>query len=184
MVTFLILHQFLLLHQFRSLRTVSSSYQPPRAKTTVINPVTFSTPVTLPFLASYAIFVLLQIWDEHSRTSVQLITLHTVHLDKSQNVPSLFLPRLLCRPDDEYYENIGDDDDDDGDKWSIAPCQMIILSIAILKRARLTNRTPAPPFLGQLMMRRINMTIDMMINLMINMTINMTVMICSRWLIY
>ena len=32
-------------------------------------------------------------------------------------MPPLFLPRLLCRPDDEYYENIGDDDDDDdGDK--------------------------------------------------------------------
>ena len=31
-------------------------------------------------------------------------------------MPPLFLPRLLCRPDDEYYENIGDDDDGDGDK--------------------------------------------------------------------
>ena len=46
---------------------------------------------------------------------------------------------------------------------------MIILSIAILKRGRLTNRTPAPPFLGQLMMMRINMTN--------NKTINMTIMI-------
>ena len=48
---------------------------------------------------------------------------------------------------------------------------MIILSIAILKRGRLTNRTPAPPFLGQLMMMRINMTINMAINMMINMMI-------------
>ena len=58
---------------------------------------------------------------------------------------------------------------------------MIILSIAILKRGRLTNRTPAPPFLGQLMMMRINMTnnktINMMMKLTINMTINMTIMI-------
>ena len=61
MVKFLILHQFLLLHQFPSLRTVSSSYQPPLAKTTVNNLVTLLTPVTLLFLASYAIFVLLQI---------------------------------------------------------------------------------------------------------------------------
>ena len=52
---------------------------------------------------------------------------------------------------------------------------MIILSIAILKRARLTNRTPAPPFLGQLMMMRINMTINMAINMMINLMINLMI---------